>query len=205
MGIDPDLKGAITIYNPKSGILEHIYDMPLTPYSKRKYKKVLDKAAIMLIFEMHKDELALAVIEKIGVMPGDGRVGAFTFGYHYGLLEMGLYFAGIKTLKAIPSVWKASLGLSSDKDESRRKAASIFKTKSVYFMRKKDHGRAEAALLCLVGVPVVFHEQLRVEWHLPLYIKVSMCSWRLCGCVFPYNVTGLNSFKRSFNSSITTR
>jgi len=165
MGIDPDLKGAITVYNPQSGILEHIYDMPITAHTKRKYRKVLDKVAIMHIFSIHKDELALAVIEKIGVMPRDGKLGAFTFGYHFGLLDMGLHMSGIRTVQAIPSVWKSSLGLSSDKDESRRKAAKIFKSKSVYFMRKKDHGRAEAALLCLVGVPVVFHEQLRMEWQ----------------------------------------
>jgi len=164
IGIDPDLGGAICVYNPKTDLLEHIYDMPVTAYTKRKRRKKIDKAKLQFILQLHQHEVAVAVLEKVHSMPRDGHVGAFTFGYHFGILEMAVFSAGIEILLATPSVWKSAMGLSSDKNESREKARARFKSKRVYFMRAKDHGRAEAAFLTLVGVPVVMHNELKKAW-----------------------------------------
>ena len=49
----------------------------------------------------------------------------------------------------IPRVWKGYFGLSSDKEQSRLKAIALFPDCANLFSRKKDEGRAEAALIAL--------------------------------------------------------
>jgi crossover junction endodeoxyribonuclease RuvC len=50
-----------------------------------------------------------------------------------------------------PAKWKGHLRLSSDKEQARALALRLFPACSEHFKRKKDHGRAEAALIARYG------------------------------------------------------
>jgi crossover junction endodeoxyribonuclease RuvC len=46
-----------------------------------------------------------------------------------------------------PAKWKRYFGLDADKEKSRALALRLWPSRSDLFTRKRDHGRAEAALL----------------------------------------------------------
>ena len=50
-----------------------------------------------------------------------------------------------------PSKWKRDMGLTADKDQARARAAQLWPGAAKQFARKKDDGRAEAALIALWG------------------------------------------------------
>jgi hypothetical protein len=62
-----------------------------------------------------------------------------------------LFFAGVPTNEVPPATWKKHFGLSTDKDASRAYASSVFPDQSNLWARKKDDGRAEAALIAYYG------------------------------------------------------
>lgn len=96
--------------------------------------------------------LKLAVIESVGAMPKQGLSSTFRFGEGYGLVQGILAGLGVtRTIKATPQVWKASMGVTANKDTSLTLAKNLFPTNAHLFARKKDHGRAEALLLAVFG------------------------------------------------------
>jgi crossover junction endodeoxyribonuclease RuvC len=54
-----------------------------------------------------------------------------------------------------PAVWKRHFKLSADKEASRALALRLFPATAEHFSRKKDHGRAEAALIARSGSEVL--------------------------------------------------
>jgi len=68
----------------------------------------------------------------------------------YGVAKGVIGAAGIRRVDVSPGKWKRHFGLSADKEAARALAISQW-PKSEHFRRKKDHGRAEAALLALYG------------------------------------------------------
>jgi crossover junction endodeoxyribonuclease RuvC len=88
-------------------------------------------------------------------MPGQGVTSMFNFGRSYGdvrgvigAMEVPLHFV-------TPQKWKKHFGLSSDKEQSRLRAIRMFPAVADSFKRKKDDGRAEAALIALYGSEVL--------------------------------------------------
>ncbi len=152
LGIDPGLGGALALFNLNSQRLEVATDMPITASTRRKRSKEIDIDAVLQFLSLYENQIVLAVVEKVGAAPTDGVVGAFSFGFGTGLIHACLHFHKIPIVPAVPSVWKPSMGLSSDKDESRALATKKFPERRHCFLRKKDHGRAEAALLTRVGI-----------------------------------------------------
>jgi crossover junction endodeoxyribonuclease RuvC len=53
---------------------------------------------------------------------------------------------------ATPSRWKKALGLNGEAEASRARAIETWPNRADLFARKKDHNRAEAALLGLYGL-----------------------------------------------------
>jgi crossover junction endodeoxyribonuclease RuvC len=54
-----------------------------------------------------------------------------------------------------PAVWKKHFKLPADKEASRALALPLFPATAEHFARKKDHGRAEAALIARYGSEVL--------------------------------------------------
>jgi len=76
---------------------------------------------------------------------------AFNFGCGYGQLLGVLGALGVRHESVTPSTWKRWFKLSRDKEESRAKAIQLFPQRAELFKRRKDDGRAEAALIALYG------------------------------------------------------
>ena len=94
------------------------------------------------------------LIEKPSTRPGQGVAssGKFMFGsgflYGFWMRE----YPG-RTFLIRPQEWKKALGLSSDKEKSLEMARRLFPDLAkTTFGRKKDHGRAEAALIAWYGM-----------------------------------------------------
>lgn len=153
MGIDPGLSGALALYG-RDGALE-VRDIPTL---QLKTKRIIDEYALARIIDDWSSLIESVWLEQVGVRPGEGAVGAFTFGRGYGLIR-GVCVASFLTIHDVtPQSWKASLRVKGDKDESRLRASALFPRHGGLWPLKKHDGRAEAALIALYGA-----QQARTE------------------------------------------
>ena len=85
---------------------------------------------------------------------GEGAVGAFAFGRSRGVVEGVLAAAGARSQFLTPAFWKRAVGFppGRDKDASRAAAIQRWPARAELFARKKDDGRAEAALIAAAGL-----------------------------------------------------
>jgi len=137
IGIDPGLSGAIAWLDGTS--LLYATDLPVLD------GRIDAGTLVDLINEYPLPNTV--VIEKVSSMPGQGVVSTFKFGQSYGTL-LGV-FGALKygMIDVTPRRWKRDLSLSSDKEQARQLAINTWPDLSDLFKRKKDHGRAEAALI----------------------------------------------------------
>lgn len=148
IGIDPGVSGAIAVRSNNEVWVENI---PVVKVKTGKgYRTHYDIAALVSCLRGWTDDGAatcIAVVEKVGPMPRDGCIQAFSLGHGLGILEGVLTSFGVQTMLVAPRVWKKTMGLTSDKELSRRRALEAFPELADRLTRKKDEGRAEALLL----------------------------------------------------------
>lgn len=113
-------------------------------------KKHYDLAGMKDVLSSVAHEIRLVTIEKVGVMPRDGRVGAFSFGCGYGIWLGLLAGLGIPYLEVQPQRWQSKMlaGLPrgpKSKASAMRAAKSLFPTITIRV--KADNGIADAALI----------------------------------------------------------
>lgn len=154
IGIDPGVTGAIAVLSAEGLLIE---DTPYCKPSKGKGEYDLQAMAHLLAPYRGFGDVHV-VIEKVHAMPGGGQrtmgaTSAFNFGMGWGVW-LGL-IAGIgcpHTLVA-PQRWKKAMlaDMGSEKDHSRMRAMQLFPAVAKMFSRKKDDGRAEAALMAEYG------------------------------------------------------
>lgn len=149
VGIDPGLSGAIAAVEPKNEELVWVIDMPVAG----------NTVAIHLLAEIHSaddygpwdvrhnDPVA---IERVHSMPKQGVASTFTFGQAYGTLIGWFSARGQRIEHVTPGDWKRAHGLiSKDKDAARLLAIELWPDMAAEFKRKRDIGRADAALIAL--------------------------------------------------------
>jgi hypothetical protein len=146
MGVDPGVNGAIGFVD-SAGTFVQVYDMPvLTTTTGRKQ---LDFAQLAAIIAKHAPTFSL--VERVGSRPGEGAVGAFSFGVSFGgiLGVMGTLAAPHDLVQ--PAVWKRRAGIpaGSEKSASIQLAIRLLPAAAPMLTRKKDDGRAEALLIAL--------------------------------------------------------
>lgn len=148
MGIDPGLTGAIALIDTATKELRQVQDIPILQLKK---KKRIDTYMLVQMLDSMARDTDLAVIEEVTASPQMGVVSAFNFGFGAGLLHAAVAASSITIKLVKPSVWKPALGLSRDKNKSREKAMKLWPKQAHLFARKKDDGRAEAALIAWFG------------------------------------------------------
>lgn len=147
IGIDPGASGAVAILE-KSGKLVHVFDMPSVELmAGGKAKKRVSPEMLADELKLYADQGAIAVVEQVGAMPGQGVSSMFAFGESFGLAKGVLAGLGIPTSTVTPGKWKKFMGVNAGKDGSRAKAAQLWPNQAGEFKRVKDDGRAEAALI----------------------------------------------------------
>lgn len=141
LGVDPGLSGGVAFYFPTHPHLISVEDMPTAAGA-------VDAA--MLADRIRQFGPTLAIIEQVGARPGQGVSSTFRFGSSYGAVLGVVAALGIPAHLVAPGRWKRHFRLSSDKEEARALAIRLWPS-SRHFSRKKDDGRAEAALVARYG------------------------------------------------------
>jgi crossover junction endodeoxyribonuclease RuvC len=151
IGIDPGKTGAIAVIT--DGKLQ-VYDTPTVKIkSGNRNVTQFELPALWRILRKIKnaagDNQLSAALEKVGPQPVFGAIPNFGLGNSYGHWEMALVAARIPFEYVLPTRWKHDMGIppKSDKNVSRLRAQKLFARSRSLFVRAKDDGRAEAALI----------------------------------------------------------
>lgn len=144
LGVDPGLSGAVAFYFPSRPDLIGAEDMPVVDGS-------IDVAH--LARRIGQMATSLAIVERVGSMPGQGLSSTFRFGVAYGAVLGVLGALAIPVHLVAPGKWKRHFALPADKEAARGLAIRTWPA-SPHFSRKKDHGRAEASLLAKYGASI---------------------------------------------------
>ena len=137
--IDPGKTGAIAMLYPCGKLF--IEDMPVLN------KEVNGAALADLLREFPPDRVFLESVNSFGM----GRQSAFNFGQGVGVIKGVMAAMNIPLITVTPATWKKHYALGRDKDAARATATRLFPRNAKAFVRKKDDGRAEAALIALWG------------------------------------------------------
>ena len=140
IAFDPGQKGGIAIHH--LGITT-AHPMPLAG-------EVLDLPSIANLIRSHSPELA--VIEKVGSMPGQGVASTFTFGCGYGQLQGLLAGMGIPFELVTPQAWKKLVlaGTPKDKDAAIAYCRRSFPDVPLVMPRYRNAHDGIADSLCLL-------------------------------------------------------
>jgi crossover junction endodeoxyribonuclease RuvC len=155
VGIDPGVTGAVCFID--SGEVEEsvaIYDLPTTERRNGRARIHGYELLEMLAHELPMEGKAVIVVEAIHAMPVTGSIGVFSQGNVIGSIEAVLDIIQATkpdlTVKYVtPVVWKRYFELLKTTKEDSRALANRFFGYPDCLKRKKDHNRAEAALLAL--------------------------------------------------------
>lgn len=147
LGIDPGIEGAWAVLD-SFGHLVSTGDLPLAGEGT---KRMVSAPLLAAILDHHA--ISEAFIERVGSMPGQGVSSMFRFGQAIGTINGVLGARHVPIRYVAPAVWKKHFKLPAEKEPSRQLAIETWPDKAlIHFNRKKDHGRAEAALIGLWGV-----------------------------------------------------
>jgi crossover junction endodeoxyribonuclease RuvC len=93
-----------------------------------------------------------AIIERVGPMPRDGVMQAWRFSATFAVAKTVVALIGMPLLLVPASSWKRAMKVQGGpigKEQCRIMAIQRFPNHAADFARKKDAGRAEAALLAI--------------------------------------------------------
>ena len=135
--IDPGVNGAIARFE-NHGTIASVADMPLIRYVGWKHQ-IADADTLKFWLA----DCSIVVVETITPLATGGTTTAAASGASWGAV---LASAPAGTVRLVhPSVWTKALGVGSDKNVHRQAAKGLFG--GDWFDRKKDDGRADAALI----------------------------------------------------------
>ncbi|OLB72051.1 MAG: hypothetical protein AUI16_21450 [Alphaproteobacteria bacterium 13_2_20CM_2_64_7] len=147
LGCDPGIRGGLAIVeidgNGGARLIECI-DIPVTGIGA---KERVDVLALRDWVVLHQPQHAF--IERAQAMPKQGASSGFKYGRATGAIEAAIACCEIPLTIVEPAVWKRVLHLRGDKEASRQRALQLFPAGHAMLTRKKDHGRAEAALIAV--------------------------------------------------------
>ncbi len=148
LGVDPGQTGAIAAL--ADGVPAGFIDMPV--YARKMGGNEVDPFALAVrvreIRERHPGAYVMAVLEQVNALPKQSSNSGFRFGQSDGIVRGVLGALGIRWIEVHPSVWKKRLGLAgTEKDVARTFAIQRYPEAAADLARKKDIGRADAALL----------------------------------------------------------
>jgi hypothetical protein len=116
LGVDPGISGGAAVIDSGSGDLVIGFRMPVM---KHRGKSIVDAAELYTrLTEGRVPTIEAAVIEQVNSMPGQGHVGAFTFGRATGAAEAVAMVLCGRTHWVTPAAWKKHFKLGKNKRES---------------------------------------------------------------------------------------
>lgn len=159
LGIDPGLRGALTILSAPRGGREVVKDCIDIPVVGSDAQQTVDTNAVLSFIQRTPPDYAF--IESAVSMLTDNRWGLLKYGIAWGILWACVDGLGLPIERASPVAWKNYHGLGRKKgidkvpkDASRELALRKFPEAASLLSRKMDHNRAESALIASYGVAV---------------------------------------------------
>ena len=150
IGIDRGASGAVAILQRDGGLVQ-VLDMPCVEVVVGgKAKRRISPEMLAAELRLYAD--AVAYVEQVSAMPGQGVTSMFSFGEALGLARGVLAGLGVPVQLVPPTKWKRALNLNAGKDGARALAAATWPAQAGEFRRVKDDGKAEAALIGLWGL-----------------------------------------------------
>lgn len=159
LGVDPGLKGALAFWHTEAELLE-TFPMPTLRVMRNGTERgEIDIYALAHLIRDRALVLRKAYIERVGSMPNQGAASGFTFGKVTGIV-IGCVAAHLVSVdEPSPAVWKRAMGVTADKDTSRRMASKLMPqfaqqwSPGAHGIGDKESlaGLAEAALLARYG------------------------------------------------------
>ena len=153
LGIDVGSQGAIALIEADTGELVAVHDMPVLQDGPKGRAAVNPPLLAELVYKLQP---SCAYVEAVNARPGEGPTGAFAFGRCRGVIEGVLGAAGVPAKHISPASWKRAIGIppgkDGAKDAARSEAIRRWPSQAQLFARKKDDGRAEAALIAVAGL-----------------------------------------------------
>lgn len=157
LGIDPGLDGACAVIGGAFG--PTVFDTPTLTVEgragKRREYDVRTMVSRLLPFHGVSGD-ALALIENVHAMPGQGVRSMFTMGFGVGVWIGILAALNIVYERVTPQRWQKVMldGQGKDKEAARFKAQALFPGIELHL--KKHHGRADALLIGEYGRRTLF-------------------------------------------------
>lgn len=149
-GVDPGGSGALALLT-ENGLVVEVEDMPVFRVSRGRGTKLeVDVLGLVRLLSRWRPDACF--FEQVGGMDGDSPSSAFNFGRAAGAAEAIAKASGARFVFVAPHVWKKKMKLiRAAKDDSRAMATNMWPGAAEMFSRKKDDGRAEAALIAEYG------------------------------------------------------
>lgn len=162
MGVDPGFTGALAIIGLPEKKIIYTCDMPVLRIEEKNFinanriRELLVEHDVRKCFIEEGTAMAKPGVKKQGV------TSMFRYGKACGIVE-GICAGLAISLELIkPSSWKREML----KDQKKGKGSSIVKVSRMYpklrLTRKKDHGIADALLICLYGVTKDIQNELKL-------------------------------------------
>jgi hypothetical protein len=141
--------GAVALLDAGGNLLT-VEDMPVLRDGPKNRTSINAPLLVEVIFKSHA---AQAFVEHVAARPGERAVGAFAFGRARGVVEGVCAAAGVSVVFLTPACWKRTVAIAgASKDAARSEAIRRWPGQASLFARKKDDGRAEAALIAVAGL-----------------------------------------------------
>jgi hypothetical protein len=150
LGVDPGLSGALAIIETINSVpvLIDVIDMPSTGTGAKARVDIIAAASWIA-----KHAPSAAYVERAQAFPGQGVSSGFSYGRAAGALEAVVALCRVPLMLVEASAWKRKLRLpGKDKELARQRALQMFPKQHTLFARRKDHGRAEAALIVIANL-----------------------------------------------------
>ena len=140
IGIDPGQTGAAVLYDMVQIIDVIDYSDPVMVANQ------------IGSWQYKYDHIDMAILEKVHSMPRQGVSSTFKFGTNFGVWQGILSAYQIPYELVTPQKWQKGLVTKSDGKDAKERSLAVarrFFPGSEYFKRKKDHNRADAALMAI--------------------------------------------------------
>jgi N6-adenosine-specific RNA methylase IME4 len=148
LGCDPDIRGGIAIVETNDGAAPKLIDAIDVPTIGNGAKERVDVLALRTWIRTQRPDHA--AIERGQALPRQGSSSGYKYGRSVGSLEATITCCEIPLTIVEPALWKRALRLhGKDKEGARQLALQRFPSAHALLARKKDHQRAEAALIAL--------------------------------------------------------
>jgi Holliday junction resolvasome RuvABC endonuclease subunit len=150
LGVDPG-GGLAIVAIEMNGTAPRLIDAIDIPVTGVGAKERVDVLAIRDWVARHAPQHG--VVERAQAMPKQGASSGFKYGRAVGAIEAAIALCEIPLTIIEPTAWKKFHALrGGDKEGGRQRALQLFPHAHALLTRKKDHGRAEAALIALYQI-----------------------------------------------------